>query len=806
VPTCPNCSRENPEGFRHCGYCGASLEALATERRKLATLVFCDLSGSTALGERTDSETVRSLMLSYFHEMRSALEGHGGTVEKFVGDAVLAVFGVPEAHEDDALRACRAALEMQARLASLNAEFERRFATRIALRIGVNTGEVVAGDASSRETFVTGDPVNVAARLEQGAGPGEVLIGESTFRLVQTTAKVDAVEPLQAKGKAEPVAAYRLREISGFGPAPRTVGTSFTGRAGQLDLLEDELRRVGAPESRLVTVLGEPGVGKSRLVSEFVRRIGTRARVVRGTCLSYGEGITYWAVGQIVRELAGIEDEHSSEEAGQRIAALVAGEPNSDAVAATIQQLIGLTEGSAAAEETALAIRDFLVAGARAGPLVVLIDDIQWAEPALLDVIAALPDEIGEAPVLVIALSRPELLDDRPDWDATVQLDPFGEHDVAALLESMLGAAEPQARTRLAGASGGNPLFLEELVAMLVDEETLRLEDGVYILVDDLDALALPTSLHALLGARLDRLEPDLRATLERCAIEGEVFHRGAVLQLSAPTSEASVRANLEALVARGLIRPAGASFVDEAAFRFKHILVREAAYQSSTKKLRAGLHEGFANWLERTAGGRSSEYEEILGYHLEQSFRFHTELGPANDAIAAVGTRAASHLAAAGRRASRRGDIGAASGLLGRAAALLPAGHPGRAPILVLLGDTLMDAGRNTEALRAFDELDGASGVDEVSRTHAELCRAELELQTTPTAATVEEYRRKARAAIELFAAHGEEEALLRGCWVSYLTSMFSGRSIEAQAAIDRLSVLPGHLSRQLAGRLPGM
>ena len=743
-------------------------------------------------------------MLSYFHEMRSALEGHGGTVEKFVGDAVLAVFGVPEAHEDDALRACRAALEMQARLASLNEEFERRFATRIALRIGVNTGEVVAGDASSRETFVTGDAVNVAARLEQGAGPGEVLIGESTFRLVHTTAKVDAIEPLRAKGKTEPVAAYRLREISGFGPAPRTVGASFTGRSEQLDLLEREFQKVGAPECRLVTVIGEPGVGKSRLVSEFVTRIGTRARVVRGTCLSYGEGITYWAVGQIVRELAGIEDEHSSIEARQLIAAHVAREPNGDVVAATIQQLLGLTEGSAAAEETAVAIGDFLVASAGTGPLVVLIDDIQWAEPTLLDLITALPPAISDAPVLLIALSRPELQDDRPDWNATVQLEPFGEHDVDALLESMLGAAEPRVRTRLASASGGNPLFLEELVAMLVEENTLRLEDGVCTLVDDLDALALPTSLNALLGARLDRLEPDLRATLERCAIEGEVFHRGAVVQLSAE-SERSVRTNLEALVAKGLIRAAGASFVNEAAFRFKHILVRETAYQSTTKKLRAGLHERFANWLEQIASGRLSEYEEILGYHLEQSYRYHTELGPANDEIQEVGKRAASHLAEAGRRASRRGDIGAASGLLGRAAALLPASHPSRAPILVLLGDTLMDAGRNTDALRAFDELDGADGVDEVSRTHAELCRAELELQMASTAAAVDEYRRKASAAIELFAAHGEEQALLRACWVSYLTSMFSGRSIEAQAAIDRLSVLTGHLSRQMAGRLPG-
>jgi class 3 adenylate cyclase/tetratricopeptide (TPR) repeat protein len=806
VPICPNCSTENPEGFRHCGFCGASLTESATERRKLATLVFCDLSGSTTIGERADSETVRSLMLSYFHEMRSALEGHGGTVEKFVGDAVLAVFGVPEAHEDDALRACRAALEMQARLASLNEEFERRFATRIALRIGVNTGEVVAGDASSRETFVTGDPVNVAARLEQGAGPGEVLIGESTFRLVHTTAKVDAIEPLRAKGKTEPVAAYRLREISGSGPAPRTVGPSFTGRSEQLDLLERELQKVGAPECRLVTVIGEPGVGKSRLVSEFVTRIGTRARVVRGTCLSYGEGITYWAVGQIVRELAGIEDEHSSIEARQLIAAHVAREPNGDAVAAKIQQLLGLTEGTAAAEETALAIRDFLVASARTSPLVVLIDDIQWAEPTLLDLIAALPAAISDAPVLLIALSRPELQDDHPDWNATVQLEPFGEHDVDALLRSMLGTAEPRVRTRLASASGGNPLFLEELVAMLVEDNTLRFEDGGCVLVDDLDALALPTSLHALLGARLDRLEPDLRATLERCAIEGEVFHRGPVVQFSAPASEPSVRRNLDALVAKGLIRAAGASFVGEAAFRFKHILVRETAYQSTTKKLRAGLHERFANWLEQIAGGRLSEYEEILGYHLEQSYRYHTELGPANVEIQGVGKRAASHLAEAGRRAVRRGDIGAASGLLGRAAALLPAGHPNRAPILVLLGDTLMDAGRNTDALRAFNELDGADGVDEVSRTHAELCRAELELQMASTAATVDEYRRKARAAIELFAAHGEEQALLRACWVSYLTSMFSGRSIEAQAAIDRLSVLTGHLSRQLAGRLPGM
>src|SRR4051794_22783579 len=241
VQTCSACGRENLDGSRLCGFCGESLVAPAEPRRKLASLVFCDMSGSTAMGERVDAETVQSLMLSYFHEMRGALERHGGTVEKFVGDAVLAVFGVPESHEDDALRACRAALEMQARVVSLNEELERRYETRIALRIGVNTGEVVARDPSGRETFVTGDAVNVAARLEQAAAPGEVLIGEPTLRLVRDAVAVEAVEPLAAKGKAEPVAAYRLLEVAGLGPLPRRARSPLVGRAGELALLEAEL-------------------------------------------------------------------------------------------------------------------------------------------------------------------------------------------------------------------------------------------------------------------------------------------------------------------------------------------------------------------------------------------------------------------------------------------------------------------------------------------------------------------------------------------------------------------------------------
>ena len=669
---CPACGGENPDGFFHCGFCTASLAAPVVERRKLVTLVFCDLSGSTAMGERVDAETARSLMMSYFQQMRAALERHGGTVEKFVGDAVLAVFGVPEAHEDDALRACRAALEMQARLTVLNEEFEARFGTRIALRIGVNTGEVVAGASSSRETFVTGDPVNVAARLEQAAGQGEVLLGESTYRLVRDAVRAEPVEPLSAKGKSEPVPAFRLLGVEGFGPVPRPLGTRFAGRAEELSLLEQEFEAVLAKRRcRLVTVVGEPGVGKTRLTSEFVARVGARARVVRGRCLSYGEGITFWAICEIVRELAGIHDDHSPAEARALIEAHVEASEIRPIVAAKIAQLLGLADGAATGQETAWAIRHFLVAQAKTEPLVVVVDDLHWAEQTLLELLAALPAEIAGVSILLLCLTRPELLEDQAGWTVSVRLEPLGPSEVDALLESLIGDAPTAVRIRLAEASAGNPLFAEELVGMLLDDGVLHRFEGATSLQGDLDSLALPASLHALLGARLDGLDPEPRATIERAAIEGEVFHRSAILELSPAASRTAVPASLETLTGKDLIRPAAAAFVDEAAWRFKHILVRDTAYQATAKKLRASLHEQFADWLERTAGSRATEYEEILGYHLGQAYRYRGELGPLDDAAHILGDRAATHLAAAGRRAHARGDARAASRLFATAAEL---------------------------------------------------------------------------------------------------------------------------------------
>jgi class 3 adenylate cyclase/tetratricopeptide (TPR) repeat protein len=609
------------------------------ERRKLVTLVFCDVAGSTALGHRTDPEAVRGLMLSYFADAREVLEHHGGTVEKFIGDAVVAAFGVPVMNEDDALRACRAALEIQSRLTS-----------RIALRIGVNTGEVVAGDPSERDTFVTGDAVNVAARLEQAAAPGEVLIGESTYQLVRDAVDVDPVAPLTLKGKPEPQAAFRLLAV---GESATRRGTPFIGRATELALLEREFGAViGDRRCALVTVVGEPGVGKSRLTAELIDRVRGRARVVRGSCLSYGAGITYWAVGQIVRELAGIRGTYSAEQVRARLAEFCEPIANGAAVAAQVANVLGVAETATTPEELGWALRRFLEASAREQPLVVVVEDIHWAETALLELLAQLPEKLGDAPVLVVCSARPELLDSDPAWPVTVALEPLAGPDLDSLLES-LGTPET-ARARIAVTAAGNPLFAEELVAWVAGGG---------------DLAEMPAGLNALLGARLDKLEATARDALERAAVEGDVFHYDAVVELSDEPARQYVPAGVEELSRQQMISRTRDRFAgDLLAYRFKHILMRDAAYAATSKRLRAALHERLAQWVGRRAGDRFVEYEEIVGYHLERAHRFRADLGEADADLAA---RAAARLSAAGRRALWRGDERAAANLLERALTL---------------------------------------------------------------------------------------------------------------------------------------
>ena len=759
---CPACAAENPDGFRLCGYCGAPLETLAAGRRRLASLVFCDLVESTALGERVDPESLQELLQLYFAEMRAALASHGGRVEKFIGDAVVGVFGVPEAREDDAVRACRAALEMQERVLVLNAELERRFGTRIETRIGVNSGEVVG----SRETFVTGDAVNVAARLEQAARSGEVLLGESTYRLVQAAVAVEPVQPVAAKGKSEPLAAYRLVEVMP-GVVPRHASAPLVGRAEELQLFERELdAAVAGRRCRVVTVVGEPGAGKSRLAAELFARLEPRARSVRGGCLSYGEGITYWAIGQIVRELAGIREEHSVEEARVRLARY----PPS--VSAPVAQLLGLAEGQATTGEIAWALERLFAAEAKEQPLVVLVDDIHWAEPALLDLLAGLSRGTLAAPVLVLCLARPELLEDRSDWEVTVRLAPLGRAEVEALLDGL--GTPVEARDRLVEAAGGNPLFAEELAAWAGEGDSA--------------SEALPAGLNALLGARLDRLETPARETLECGAIEGELFHRGAVVELSRPEVRADVPEFLELLAGRDLVHPAAASFASETAFRFKHILVRDAAYQSTGKKLRASLHERFAGWLERVAGERVTEYEEILGYHLEQSYRYRSELGLPDDEARGSARRASAFLLRAGRRAIDRGDPHAAANLLERSLGLEIGDPHERVRAQADLGWALTTAGRllEGEAVRVAC-IEAATELGDVGVATRALIESATNRGSSDPDYPPEAMLRVAREAIEVLTPLDDSVGLTAAEQLRGIALGQMGRQADRLAALER-------------------
>jgi tetratricopeptide (TPR) repeat protein len=635
----------------------------------------------------------------------------------------------------------------------------------------VNSGEVVG----SRETFVTGDAANVAARLEQAAGPGEVLLGEPTCRLVRGTVQVEPRKPLHAKGKSEPVTAYRLLGVASPGAVRRVGGTPFVGREAELMLLEAQFEAtVDERHCRLVTIVGEPGVGKSRLAAELIERLDSRARAARGACLSYGEGITYWALSQVVRELAGVGGELSREAVRGLLRSFLGQAPEGVAVLDQILLLLGIGEGATTPEELAWATRRFLALAAAERPLVLVVDDVQWAESALLDLLESLPQFTRDAPLLVVCLARPEVSESRPGWPVTVRLEPLAAAAVDALLEHL--GAPPMMRVQIAQTAAGNPLFAEELVAWVSEGGEL---------------VEMPTSLNALLGARLDRLDAEARAALERGAVEGELFHQAAIVELSEEASRSSVPAELDTLARKDLIRLAAASLVaGGVAYRFKHILVREAAYLAMTKKLRAVLHERFADWLEAFAGDRVGEYAEIIGYHLEQAHRYRSELSPPDAATRVLGERAARHLGAAGRRATVRGDYHAAANLLERALALgIPDPHE-RLELQVELGSSLHQTGRLAASTATLAEaVDGATRLGErgvaalalVDRHWVRFADPELDLEQVEAAC---------RQAMETFAELGDDRGLALAGHVLGLALARLGRRTEAVEALERALV----------------
>jgi class 3 adenylate cyclase/tetratricopeptide (TPR) repeat protein len=702
IRRCATCDEELPEAGRFCDACGApvvdtpaagatSAEGRGRQTRKTVTIVFADLQGSTGLQERMDPERVRSLMDRYYAEMRYVVEAHGGKVVKFVGDGIMAVFGVPEVAEHDALWAVRAAAAMHHAFEPLATDVRTIDDADISLRVGVNTGEVIV-DAD--DTDVVGDAVNVAARLEQTAGSGEVLVGAETWRLTRHMASYAEAGALTVRGRMQPVPAQRLVAVAEADLGDSAAGP-FVGRASELRSLRtlfDDV--VEHQRARLATVIGSPGVGKSRLVRELGTRLGDEAIVLSGVCAPAGAS-TFAPVADLIAGLDGVSAGDSDHE-----------------------RLVKVTEGLAGAgppatpEETFWAIRRVIELAARRKPVLAVLEDVHWAEPLLLDLVEHLAEWLTE-PVLLVVVARPELREIRPSLTephgAAVLLPLEGLDGEATdhLACELLATDEMPAAllARLRAASDGNPLFVRELVRMLVDDGVLRRVDGIWALAVDAAAVDMPPTIHSLLASRLDRLRPEERTVLERAAVIGAEVYRGALDELVPREIKPDLDRVLESLRRKELLEPAGTYWIDERVLRFHHALIRDAAYRRLLKESRAGLHERAAAWLVAKTGGEA-DHDETIGYHLEQAQANLRSLGPLDGHGRAIAADAAARLSTAARRALDRDDLLAAAAVADRSLACLDPGDAARADVLLTLCEAVLSTGDVAAARPAVDEL----------------------------------------------------------------------------------------------------
>jgi class 3 adenylate cyclase/tetratricopeptide (TPR) repeat protein len=763
VTSCTKCRQENPDEASFCLACGAALRPAEPERaraevRKTVTVLFSDLTGSTALGERLDAEAMRLVIARYFEEMNAILERHGGTVEKFIGDAIMAVFGIPTLHEDDSVRAVRAGVEMRDSLVHLNAKLEPELDVQLETRTGIATGEIVTG---AGHTLATGDAVNLAARLEQAAAPGEILLAAETYQLVRDAVRAEPLAPLALKGKAARVEAYRLHEVlPGTDPFARRLEAPLVGRTDELaHLLAAYRHAVEETRVSLVTVLGPAGIGKSRLTRALLATIGGQARVVVGRCLPYGDGVTYRPLQDVVKQV-----ERDGPEA------------------ADVSRLL---QNGGVSEEIFWAARKLFEALARERPLIAVFDDVQWAEPTFLDFIEYLVAFGGDAPILLLCISRPELLEVRPSWAtpranaSSLLLEPLPDDTAEELLERMPGATRlPVAvRARILKVAEGNPLYVEQMLA-------LRASDGA-----PTDEPNVPPTIQALLAARIDRLEPRERAVLARAAVEGRFFRRGTVSELSPLEDHHALSATLMSLVRKQFIEPDRSSFAGEDAFRFAHILIRDAAYRSLPKEARAELHERFADGMEAKSETQVDGAEEILGYHLERACRYRTALGVSDGHTRRLARRAGEALDRAGRRAIARGDWRGATKLFERALGVHAAPDAIRAELLLDLAGAQSYLGEYEQAqdlVKQASETAAATG-DERMKAHSRLLRLAYSIQTDPTSAALRDIRRQAEQLMSRFEVFSDELGLSR-CWrIIGNTSLGFGHADEAEQAFER-------------------
>jgi class 3 adenylate cyclase/tetratricopeptide (TPR) repeat protein len=742
--TCPSCAHGNPDDARFCASCGAALVAPSPrEVRKTVTVLFADVTGSTALGERLDPESFRRVMALYFETARACLERHGATVEKFIGDAVMAVFGVPVVHEDDALRAVRAASELRSSISALNEDLETDYGVSLHVRIGVNTGEVIVG---TEERLATGDAVNVAARLEQSAEPDEILLGEETFRLARDAIEVEPAGDLILKGKADPITAHRLmRVVEGAQAFERRLDAPLVGRRVELDRVHAAFERaVAERRCQLVTVLGAAGIGKSRLAREVATELRGDAVVLEGRCLPYGEGITFWPLREIF-------------------------------VAAGAEEELDVALAAGAAEETFWAVRKSIEHRARESPLALIVQDIHWAEPTLLDLIEHLVDWTRDAQLLVLCLARPDLLDERPGWAAgrpnadTVTLDPLGEGESNELIAGLLGETrlEGRVRRRIQEVAEGNPLFVEQLVASLT-------EGG--------DVERVPSTIQALLASRLDMLSETERDVLERASVVGVEFEWEALTRLD-PDGRRASGGLLSALARKDLIR---AHEAIEDTFRFRHVLIRDAAYERISKRRRADLHERVADWLDE----RGEEFDEIVGHHFEQAYRCLSELGPPGDRGRLLAEKGAVRLATSGLRANNRGDSQAAQNLLERAISLLPSDDRRRLALLPVLGRALREAGHleraDTVLAEAVEQAKAAG--ERAIAADAAVSLADLRFHRHAyTGFRREDVLREIDMALRVFEEDGDEAGMGRALCLAGKLGFWAGEAAATTAVFER-------------------
>jgi len=800
---CPECSQELSDTAKFCSECGARLtpagapvrEALPVETRRMVTVLFVDVTGSTPLGERLDPEAVRRIFSRYFGEVAAIVARHGGTLEKFAGDALVAVFGLPVLHEDDALRAVRTAVEARAALAVINDELVRDYGLGLNTRTGINTGEVVgAGANSTGSTLATGDMVNVAARLEARAQPGEIVIGAATHRLVRDAITAEELPPLELKGKSEPVAAFRLVDVAPDAPGLlRRFESPIVGRSFELaELLESFDAAVEQRACRVATLLGDAGAGKSRLSHELAAVVGERAWRLEGRCVPYGEGITYFPLAIMLKPLAGIEDDDNREQARGKLLALLAGVEDGSLIVTRLGGAIGLDDVLARPEEIAWAVRRLLETLSLTRPLLVFFDDLHWAEPTFLRLIQYLGEHARDAPMLVVCSSRPDLSEKFPPLfelpgAVSIALESLPQQATGSLVANLLGDdVADEVVARVEEVAEGNPLFIEETVRMLLDEGLIVRQGNRWEPVRDLAEVVLPPSIEALLAARLDRLEPAELQVLQRASVIGRIFGWGAVRELTPEPARDGLATALQGLLKKEVVFTDAQLLSGEDAYRFGHILVRDAAYRGVPKETRAELHERFATFLADTTGDRVGEYEEIIGYHLEQAFGFRMELGPLNEVAADLRARGRARLDSAGERALYRGDLPAALNLFQRAAALTE-GVADHAELQIRVSGVLMQLGQLAEA-EALLEVARDMARDEGHERwagHAELGLELVLLQTDPADRTAEIIALTDRL-VPYFTSTGDDLGLARAWRLRSKIARLVCRFAEEAAALE--------------------